>query len=556
MQLPQHPILSLQLTPKFDADGVSSLSVLFLIQSPAFKSDQPAFSFYPFKDNIPAHPFHERDITATDDSGPLEIQFRDIPSEGRNTQQHWSFSRDTRGDIKLEFDVFPRHVDVTTPLGARIDLRKDQGGVHGVGQWFLPLLLSDQVFTNVVRWNIPKDAPESTRCVWSYGEGTKPLVRVGRAETLWNTVYMVGPVQCYPEVSPESNDGFAACYWFGDLPPNLERLKSYNTVLFPKLASFFGMIGESYRIFIRKSLVGFGGSGFDGSYVLEYENATKNETDDSLVSLFTHEMVHSFVETSPEEDGYENEWYIEGVAEFYSSFLPYRFGFRGTDFLIKSLNGHLQAYYTSPRITIDVRKAAEIMFSDWYGEWISYKRGLAYLLFIDLYLRRHTGQHDIMSNGPLDEIIIDLSRRCRSGETIRAQQWLESLTEYLGNDKLPIAQQYEDMLRGRHVINFEGLSLGSGSQKLKECRLPMMEFGFDRSSVHTRVVSGVIPNSPAAAAGLLNDAHIIRTSRAGLCVEDLRNTYTVVVKDGDEDRSIQYLPRLLDKTAGAWQFDA
>ncbi|KAF0325618.1 peptidase m61 domain-containing protein [Colletotrichum asianum] len=416
MQLPHHPILSLQLTPKFDTNGVSSLSVLFLIQSPALKSDQPAFSFYPFKDNIPAHPFHERDIKATDNSGPLEIQFRDLPSEGRNTQQHWSFSRQTRGDVKLEFDVFPRHVDVTTPLGARIDLRKDQGGVHGVGQWFLPLLLSDQVFTDVVKWNVPADAPKSTRCVWSYGEGTKPLVRVGRAETLWNTVYMVGPVQRYPEVSPERDAGFAACYWFGDLPPNLERLKSYNTVLFPKLASFFGVAGESYRIFIRKSLVGFGGSGFDESYVLEYENATKNETDDSLVLLFTHEMVHSFVDINPEEDGYENEWYIEGVAEFYSSFLPYRFGFRGMDFLIKSLNGHLQAYYTSPRIAIDVRKAAEIMFSDWYGEWISYKRGLAYLLFIDFYLRRHTGQHDIMRNGPLDKIIIDHLKKMQGRE--------------------------------------------------------------------------------------------------------------------------------------------
>lgn len=221
------------------------------------------------------------------------------------------------------------------------------------------------------------------------------------------------------------------------------------------------------------------------------------------------------------------------------------------DFLLKSLNGHLQAYYTSPRITIDVRKAAEIMSSDWYGEWISYKRGLAFLLFIDLYLRRQTGQNDIMSNGPLDKIIIDLSRRCRNGKIVRAQQWLESLTEYLGSDKFPIAQQYEGMLRGRHIIDFEGLSFDGGSQKLKECRLPIMEFGFDRSSVHTRIVSGVIPNSPAAVAGLWNGAHIIRTSRAGLCVEDLRNTYTVVVKDGDEDRPIQFLPRLLDKTASA-----
>lgn len=314
MQLPQHPILDLQLTPGFDADGVSSLSVLFRLQAPGFEADQPAFSFYTFKDNVPTHPFTERDIQATDDAGHLPIRFRDLPPEGRNTLQHWSFDRRTHGDVVLSFKVLPRHVDITTPMGARIDLRRDQGGVHGVGQWFLPLLISNGTFTNVVRWVVPADAPESTRCVWSYGEGTRPIVRVGLADTLWNTVYMAGPVRSYPEISPAAGgEGFAACYWFGDLPPNLDRLKSYNSALFPKLSAFFGVSGESYRIIIRKSVVGFGGSGFDGSYVLEYDGATKNETDDSLVLLFTHEMVHSFASISPEEDGYENEWFIEGL---------------------------------------------------------------------------------------------------------------------------------------------------------------------------------------------------------------------------------------------------
>ncbi|KAF9874623.1 hypothetical protein CkaCkLH20_07760 [Colletotrichum karsti] len=574
MQLPQPPILSLQLTPSFDEDGVSSLSVLFRLQNPKFEADRPVFSFYPFKDNIPAHPFTERDVKVTDDLGPLPIRFRDLPPEGRNTQQHWSFDRETRGDVVLSFDVFPRHVDVTTPLGARIDLRRDQGGVHGVGQWFLPLLISDEVFTNVVKWNVPADAPESTRCVWSYGEGTRPIVRVGRSDTLWNTVYMVGPVKCYPEIPPASEEGFAACYWFGDLPPNLERLKAYNTALFPKLSAFFGVTGESYRIIIRKSPVGFGGSGFNGSYVLEYENATASETDDSLVLLFTHEMVHSFAGISAEEDGYENEWFIEGllylffgedllklthfhkpgIAEFYSSFLPYRFGFRGRDFLIRSLNDHLQGYYTSPRISVDIRDAAEIMFTDWYAEWISYKRGLAYLLFLDLYLRRRSGRRDITKKGPLDDIVIDISRRCRQGETVRSKQWLENLKKYLGSDELPAAQQYEDMLRGRHIMDFSGLSLEGESNKLQLCHLPIMDYGFDRSSVHTRVVKGVIADSPAARAGLWDGAHIITTSRASLCIEDIRNTYKLVLQDGEKETTIEYIPRR-DEKAVAWQFE-
>ncbi|KAL0930634.1 peptidase m61 domain-containing protein [Colletotrichum truncatum] len=554
MQLPPHPILSLQLTPSFDSEEVKSLAVSFRVQNPVAEADQPIFSFYPFKDNVPAHPFRESDITATDDAGSLSIHFREVPSEGRNTQQHWYFDRKTQGDVILHYEVFPRHVDVTTPLGARIDLRRDQGGVHGVGQWFLPLLISDKVFTNVVRWKLPVDAPETTRCVWSYGEGTKAIVRIGSSETLWNTVYMVGPVQCYPEVPPDSDEGFAACYWFGELPENLDQLKGYNTALFPKLATFFESPGESYRIFIRKSPVGFGGSGFDASYVLEYDNATKNETEDSLVLLFTHEMVHSFANISPEEDGYENEWFIEGIAEYYSSFLPYRFGFRGKDFLIHSLNVHLQGYYTSPRITIDVQDAAKIMFTDWYAEWISYKRGFAYLLFIDLSLRKHCGRHDISKSGPLDEIVVDLSKRYRQGETVRSAQWLESLRKYFGENGFQLAKQYEDMLRGRLIMDFSGLFLEQASKPLKACQLPIIQYGFDRRSVSTRIVTGVIENSPAAAAGLWDGAHIISTSRASLCMDDMSNKYKLVVQDGDQERTIEYIPRL-KQTAGAWQLE-
>lgn len=194
------------------------------------------------------------------------------------------------------------------------------------------------------------------------------------------------------------------------------------------------------------------------------------------------------------------------------------------------------------------------MFTDWYAEWISYKRGLAYLLFLDLYLRRHSQQWDITKNGPLDEIIIDMSRRRRQGETVRSRQWLRCLEEHLGDDRLPVAQQYEDMLRGRHVMDFAGLSLdGTSSNKLESCQLPIMEYGFDRSSVSKRVVTGVIAGSVAARAGLWDGARIVSTTRASLCIEDIRNTYKLLLRDGEKEVTVEYRPRR-DETAAAWQF--
>lgn len=306
MQLPPHPLYSLELTPHFDADGASSLSVLLRLQLPVTKAYEPVFVFNTFYGNVPGHPYQEKDINVTDDGGPLELEFHDLPSEGRDKKQHWSFTREPRGDVLLRFNVFPRKVDVKTPLGARIDLRRDQGGLHGAGMWFLPQLINDQLFTVLVKWNLPADAPASTRCVWSYGEGTKPMVRVDRSEVVRNTMFMVGPIQS------SSGASSSACYWFGDLPPNLDRLKGYNTALFPKMAEFFGSSGGTYRMFMRKSIVGFGGTGFNASYMLEYDDRSSDVEDDRLIQLFTHEMVHSFA-TIDSGEANENDWFEEGT---------------------------------------------------------------------------------------------------------------------------------------------------------------------------------------------------------------------------------------------------
>ncbi|OHE99931.1 hypothetical protein CORC01_04832 [Colletotrichum orchidophilum] len=547
MQLPPHPLYSLELTPRFDADGVSSLGVLLRLQLPAIKAGEPVFTFDSFSANVPGHPFKEEDINSTDDAGPLDIRFHNLPPEGRDRKQQWFFNREHQGDVILQFDVFPRKVNIRTPLGARVDLRRDQGGLHGAGLWFLPQLIADQLFTVVVKWNLPADAPASTRCVWSYGEGTKPIVRVGRSNILRNTVYMVGPVQSSAGASS------SACYWFGDLPSNLDRLKGYNTALFPKMEDYFGLSGGTYRMFMRKSIVGYGGTGFDASYMLEYDDRSINVADDSLLLLFTHEMVHSFAMIDPGEAN-ENEWFIEGVAELYSSYLPYRFGFRGKDFLIKTINDHLQGYFTSPRINMDIRDAATAKFNDWYAEWISYKRGFAYLLFLDLYLRRHTRSYDFATAGPLDSVILGLSKRNRQGETVGGRDWLESVKTSLGSGDLPIEEQYQDMLRGRTVIDFDGLFVGEPLNKLKPAQLPIMDFGFDKRSTNSRVVTGLIPKSPAAEAGLWEGAQIVSTSLASDCIDDIQSTYKVLVQDGDGTRLIEYIPRTKE-TALSWQLE-
>lgn len=149
--------------------------------------------------------------------------------------------------------------------------------------------------------------------MWSYGEGPGPVAKDGKPDVVSNSIFMVGPVNSYPGTS----DSFGAkIYWFGELPENLQRLNQYNFLLFPKLAGFFQREDASYRVFIRKVIRGFGGGSCLESYMLEYDGMGWKETDEDLVALFSHEMIHSFSLMNPEADGYDNGWYIEGKPGF------------------------------------------------------------------------------------------------------------------------------------------------------------------------------------------------------------------------------------------------
>ena len=256
-------LIHLRLTPHFDAQGASGLSIRLHISDPDIKAHEPAFSFILFGGNVPGPDLSEEDIHAEDAEGLLHVLFQDIPTTGPERSQHWCFSRVINGNLTLAYTVEARVVDKLTPLGARWDLRRDQGGLLGAGYWLLPQYLSDREHENVVEWNVePDETPPNTRYVWSYGDGPGPHTRTGPADTLYKTVYMVGPIQSYPDTPDD--DQPSTSYWFGSLYPNLDFMTKYSAKLYPRMAEHFEDLGQTYRVFFRHSIIGFGGTGFLG----------------------------------------------------------------------------------------------------------------------------------------------------------------------------------------------------------------------------------------------------------------------------------------------------
>ncbi|PYH93165.1 hypothetical protein BO71DRAFT_356013 [Aspergillus ellipticus CBS 707.79] len=557
---PERPLkdtctLKVTITPHFNADSADRLSIHLVLQNPRCAAHHPIFFFETYCGNVPAHHYDENSIIALDAAGPLHLHFTKLTNPD-GPDQEWRVDRDTVGDVQLRFSVSPRNVDITTPIGPRVDLRRDQGGLIGNGQWFLPRPAKDRVYRNVVEWDLSR-APEGTSAVWSFGEGPGPVIKNGGPTVIADSVFMVGPIRSYPGASSSSADSSGATvalsakvFWFGELPENLQRLNRYNILLFPKLVDFFQSAGASYRIFIRRAIRGFGGRGCLESYVLEYDELSWKETDGELVSIFSHEMVHSFSMMGPEIDGYENDWFVEGIAQFYSIYLPYRFGLRGEDYFRDGLNASLQTYGTSPRIGMDVLDSQREFFDDWYAEMIPYMRGCAYLLQIDSRLRKKTRRFGMDQNSPLDDIVVHMAARFRRGNQLQARDWLEYLRPYLGED---VAQEFQDMLRGKpldlsdNIVIHENWNLTPRMQEI-------LEFGFDKSSINKRVISGVVPESRAANAGLEDGAQLLSMSRAGLCSTSLSTNLELFVEKEGVKSHISYWPRSFNK-ARVWQLE-
>ncbi|QMW29401.1 hypothetical protein G4B84_004736 [Aspergillus flavus NRRL3357] len=404
------------ITPHFDTEGAHHLSIQQTLSNPSCAADEPLFIFETKYGNVPAHPFTENIIKAYDEAGPLQIYFT---PKSNSPDQEWRVDRNTSGDVTLQFTVHPRKVDITTPMGPRVDMRRDQGGLCAVGRWFLPRAAVEREYHNIVELE-SRTGP---------GRNARRVVRED----------------------------------------------------------------ASYRVFIRKVIRGFGGGSCLESYMLEYDGMGWKETDEDLVALFSHEMIHSFSLMNPEADGYDNGWYIEGIAEFYSIFLPYRFGLRGLEYLHNRLNAVLLEYGTSPRIEMDAIDAQHEFYNDWYAERIPYVRGCVYLLQIDSRLRKMTGRFGIDQNSPLDDIIVDMGKRWHRGEQVLARDWLEYLRPLLGED-MDVSEDFQSMLR----------------------------------------VAGVVPGSRAALAGLKDEDHIVATSRVSLCYSSLSAYYELVIERAGE----------------------
>ncbi|OAA57149.1 trypsin-like serine typically contains c-terminal pdz domain protein [Akanthomyces lecanii RCEF 1005] len=265
-------------------------------------------------------------------------------------------------------------------------------------------------------------------------------------------------------------------------------------------------------------------------------------------------MVHSFTAMSNEENGEENAWYREGMAEYYATFLPYRFGLVPPSYVATRVNSNLYRYYANPEINISMADALKGFYTSWYSEWIPYDRGFVYFLLVDDQLRRLPDKPNLNSSGIFDRTVLELSARWRRGEKVQRTDWLASIGQFLQGG-VDCAAQLQAVLTGKPSINLAGRRVESRRNVLRETRQPVIQYGYSRLSASRGIVEGLVPGSHAERAGLRNGDVIVRTgSMTEASQEPLAKYFVVVSRDGEEIR-IEYSPRE-DREVSCWLLES
>lgn len=490
----------------------------------------------------------------SDDNGPLRI---DTSEEGND---EFLVERQTQGDISATWNVPVAEASDKHEAGpgSVYGLLRDQGGILGVGGYFIPWFSLGEKFPATIEWDLSK-CPQGTRAVTSFGEGPQRIEFTGNSDCLLDCIFMAGPVKSNTNDSPTQNPqrkDICGTYWFGDLPSNLEAVTPYATNIFPRMAEHFNDPSGSYRAFLRRTPKGFCGTAFQSSSssIIEYDPSVKDEDDWDLVRLLNRTIVSTWARVDPEDDRGPNDWFTDGLALLYTVFLPFRFGQRGPDYFRATVNALLSAYYTNPLVHRPPMgsECDNARNDSWYASSAKAYRAFVYMLKMDAFTRRAAVARGSDVLRPMDELMRELLSRRREGEKIQKEHWLRGVAQLIGKDEAE--RCFREMLDEGGKVNELDDMLSSFGAKFgpQPVEQESLEFGFGRESLDKGIVVGVEEHSRAWEADLRDGDKILWYSRPDACEIHHEKKLRLGVERRGEKLDVEYWPRSREKVR-CWQ---
>ncbi len=416
--------INVLLTPHWQKDKISKVNIKINTDI-SLKGGDSFFSIYKRVTNKSFTKI-EGKITISDEKGSFSFQTSQEESPHTLIEKYHP-QRDSAGIVLIEYTALLSPVK----RNPGFDLGYEDNGMTGSGMTFLPLFDCDECEI-MLDWDL-KFMPKGCSGVCSFGEGKSKVF--GASSILQESFYTAGKVQ-------SATSGSFGFYWLENKVFDASEIAQWAKITYEKMSKFFKDKNNSYRIFARKVEEDkFGGTALENSYLFVYP-PDKLPTVAGIKFLFAHEMVHNWIKMNDNPFG-TLTWYVEGMAEYYSALLLWKYNFVTKEELVSELNERSKKYYENPHISIKNEGAGNLLFSNREATLVPYGRGFFYMAETDAKIRKSTRDEK-----SLEDVMFTLKNKMNNGENPGVDAWLNELVPIIGAQA---EKDYESMKNGRTI---------------------------------------------------------------------------------------------------------
>jgi len=297
------------------------------------------------------------------------------------------------------------------PPGTRTNpsfmLRASEGGVSGQGTGMFVTPDDGVDYAGHFRWDLSELAPGA---VTTSGISDDNDVRAPLS-SLMNTFFMAGALHRYPDKG--DRDGFVA-YWHGTPTWDGPVAMAWVASMYEYMRKFWGETSpRRYRVMGRMfTPPAYGGTALPNHFIFNAPSGPRDTSDTGPLLLLSHETGHLFVRglQNPGGGGPSNNWFTEGLNEYYAVMLALRSGLAPIDMVLQQMNVQTRNYYTNPRRYLPADSVARANpFTDGRAQNVSYERGILFWADMDSRIRAATN-----NRRTLDSVIVPLVTRART----------------------------------------------------------------------------------------------------------------------------------------------
>lgn len=328
-----------------------------------------------------------------------------VPVHADSGTRRWRALRSVTFPVTLAFKT--RMWPPGTRTNPSYMLRASEGAVSGQGTGILVTPLDGVDYAGRFRWDLSDLASGS---ITTSGLTEANDVRAPVA-TLLQTFFMAGPLQHYP--ARGDRDGFAA-YWHGTPPWDATQVMAWVASIYEYMRQFWGETQpRRYRVMGRMlPPPAYGGTALHNQFIFNAPAGPRDTADKGPLLLLAHETGHLFVRglENPGGGGPTNNWFTEGLNEYYAVMLSLRSGLAPIDLVLERINLQTRNYYTNPRRSMPADAVARNNpMTDGLAQNISYERGILFWADVDAAIRAESrGKRN------LDSVMIPLVTRART----------------------------------------------------------------------------------------------------------------------------------------------